>query len=136
MTVVLQIFDGLVQLNPDLLIVPALAQNWRVEEKGKLYRFFLRPNVRFHNGRPVTAQDVIFSLSRLIRANPPPSILPHLLKITGAQDFMEKKSDRVAGLSAEDDHTLLVRLDEPYTPFLTALGMYQAKIVPREEVSL
>ena len=136
LTVVQQIFDGLVRFSPDLLIVPALAQNWRMEDHGRLYRFFLRPNARFHNNRPVTSQDVIFSLSRLIRANPPPSILPHLLKISGAQDFREKKSDRVVGLSAEDDHSLLVSLDEPYTPFLTALGMYQAKIVPKEEVGL
>ena len=130
-----QIFDGLVQFSPELFVVPGLAQNWRIEDKGKLFRFFLRPNVRFHNGRSVTAEDVVFSLSRLMRVNPPPSILPNLLKIHGAEDYREHKSDRVAGIQVEDDHSLLVRLDEPYTPFLAALGMYQAKIVPREEVS-
>lgn len=133
--VVQQIFDGLVQFSPELFVVPALAQNWQMEDNGRLFRFFLRPNVRFHNGRPVTAEDVVFSLSRLIRVNPPPSILPNLLKIHGAQDFREQKSDRVSGIHAEDDHSLVVRLDEPSTPFLAALGMYQAKIVPREEVT-
>lgn len=130
-----QIFDGLVRFSPELFVIPGLAQNWQIEDKGKLFRFFLRPNVRFHNGRPVTAEDVVFSLSRLVRVNPPPSILPNLLKIHGAGDYREHKSDRIAGIHAEDDHSLVVRLDEPYTPFLAALGMYQAKIVPREEVS-
>ena len=136
MSVVQQIFDGLVQFSPDLFVTPALAENWRVEENGKMYRFFLRQNVCFHNGHSVTASDVVFSLSRLIRANPPPTILPHLLKISGAQEFREKKSDQVTGFKIVDDRVLLVELEEPYTPFLTALGMYQAKIVPKEEVEL
>jgi ABC-type transport system substrate-binding protein len=132
--VVHQIFDGLVQFSPELFIIPALAQNWQVGENGRLYLFALRPQARFHNGRPVTSRDVIFSLSRLIRVTPPPSILPHLLKIKGAQDYREGRSERVIGLQAEGDHLVAVRLDEPYTPFLTALGMYQAKIIPAEEV--
>ena len=135
LSVVQQIFDGLVRFSPELFIIPGLAQDWQMEDGGRLYRFSLRPHARFHNGRPVTSQDVIFSLSRLIRVNPPPSILPHLLKISGAQDYREGKSDRVAGLSAENDHSLMVRLDEPYTPFLTALGMHQAKIIPAEELN-
>jgi ABC-type transport system substrate-binding protein len=136
LSVVQQVFDGLVQFSPELFIIPGLAQNWRMEDNGKLYRFSLRPHARFHNDRPVTSRDVIFSLSRLIRVNPPPSILPHLLKISGAQDYRDRKSEQVVGLSAEDDYSLLVRLDEPYTPFLTALGMSQAKIVPAEDVIL
>lgn len=132
--VVQQIFDGLVKFSPELFVIPGLAQNWQIEDGGRLFRFFLRPNVRFHNGRPVTAEDVVFSLSRLLRAKPPPTILPNLLKIHGAQAYRDEKSERVAGLQATDDRTVVIRLDEPYTPFLAALGMYQAKIVPGEEV--
>jgi len=133
-SVVHQIFDGLVQFSPELFIVPALAENWQVEDNGRLYRFFLRPNAHFHNGRAVASRDVVFSLSRLIRVNPAPSILPHLLKISGAQEYRNNKSDHVAGFTVVDDRVLLVKLEEPYTPFLAALGMYQAKILPKEEV--
>jgi ABC-type transport system substrate-binding protein len=129
-----QLFDGLVQFGPDLMVLPALAKTWQVEENGKAYRFFLRHNARFHNSRQVTVHDVVFSISRLLRVNPPPAILPHLLKITGAQDFRNHKTDRVDGLHTIDDHVLLIRLNEPHVPFLTALGMYQAAIVPQEEV--
>lgn len=131
--VVQQIFDGLVQFTPDLFVVPSLAVNWRVEEGGRLYRFFLHPEAKFHNGRKVTSADVVFSLSRLLKVEPPPSILPHLLKIRGAQDFRLGKSASLDGLQAVDELTVTVTLEEPYTPLLTALGMYQAKIVPREE---
>jgi len=129
-----QLFDGLVKFGPDLMLLPALAKTWQVEENGKAYRFFLRQNARFHNNRPVTVHDVVFSLSRLLRVNPPPPILPHLLKITGAKDFRNRKTERLKGLHTINDHVLLIRLNAPHIPFLTALGMYHASIVPKEEV--
>ena len=129
-----QLFDGLVTFGPDLMLLPALAKTWQVEEDGKAYRFFLRPNARFHNNRWVTVHDVVFSLSRLLRANPPPVILPHLLKITGARDFRNNQTESVKGLHKINDHTLLIKLNAPHVPFLTALGMYHAGIVPQEEV--
>lgn len=134
--VIHQIFDGLVQFTPDLLIIPALAENWQVEEAGRVYRFFLRKDAFFHNGDPVTSDDVIFSLSRLIRVTPPPAILSHLLKISGSKEYLDGKSETIAGLQKTDDHTLIIRLEEPYVPFLVALGMYQAKIVPRKALGV
>lgn len=129
-----QLFDGLVKFDPYLMVLPALAKTWQVEEQGKVYRFVLRKNASFHNGRPVTVQDVVFSISRLLRVNPPPAILPHLLKIKGAQDYRNQKSKHIVGLQQINDRVLLVRLEEPHSPFLTALGMCYAKIVPKEEV--
>jgi ABC-type transport system substrate-binding protein len=129
-----QLFEGLVQYDPHLMVLPALAKTWQVEENGNAYRFFLRQNARFHNGSPVTVRDVVFSIQRLIRMNPPPSILPHLIKIDGAQEYRNQEIDRVAGLMPENDHVLLMRLVTPHAPLLTALGMYQAAIVPGEAV--
>lgn len=134
-TVLQQLFDGLVQYSPDLLAVPALAESWRVENEGRTYRFFMRKDARFHNGRKVAAADVVFSLSRLLRISPPPAIKSHLLKIVGAREYSDSTVDHVAGLEAADEGTVVVRLREPYVPFLIALGMYQAKIVPPEEVT-
>lgn len=128
--VVQQLFDGLVEFNRDLLVVPALAETWQVEEGGQVYRFILREGVRFHDGSRVTAQDVVFSLSRILRMNPPPAIMSHIMKIAGAADYRERKLEAVAGLQALDDRTVRIQLEEPYAPFLIALGMYQAKIVP------
>lgn len=132
--VIQQIFDGLVQFSPDLFVVPALAKNWEVDENGKTYRFFLREDATFHNGSPVSSKDVVFSLNRLLKADSSSSIVSHLLKIKGAQDYIDGKADRVAGLETPDNHTVIARLEEPYAPFLVALGMYQAKIVPMKEV--
>lgn len=133
--VVQQLFDGLVKFSPQLFVVPALAASWQVENGGKTYRFFLRKNARFHDGRPVTAEDVVFSLSRLLFVDPPPTILRYLLKIKGAAAYRKHEAKKVAGLQVVDDHTLVIQLDEPYVPFLVALGMYRAKIVPKAEVT-
>ncbi len=134
-TLVHQLYDGLVRFDPYLAVTPALAETWKVEDNGKTYRFIIRENARFHNGQPVTAEDVVFSISRLLRLDPPPATLPHLLKINGAQEFRNHKAERIVGLDAVENRVLLVRLKEPHAPFLTALGMYQASIVPKEEVT-
>jgi ABC-type transport system substrate-binding protein len=133
--VVQQLFDGLVQFNPYLMVLPALAETWQVQDQGKTYRFLLRKNARFHNGKPVIAKDVVFSIQRLLRVDPPPAIIPHLLKISGAREYKNNKSDNVEGLQPINEHVLLVKLEEPHTPFLTALGMYQAKIIPKAEAT-
>jgi ABC-type transport system substrate-binding protein len=132
--VVRQVFDGLVRFDSYLTVLPALARTWQVEAEGHVYRFSLRKNIRFHNGDPVTAADVVFSISRLLRLDPPPDILPHLMKITGAEAFRNQDQDRVQGLRVIDPHTVEIRLTEPHMPFLTALGMYQASIVPQKLV--
>jgi ABC-type transport system substrate-binding protein len=132
--VVQQLFDGLVRFDPYLQVLPALAETWQVEENGKNYRFALQENARFHNGDLVTAEDVVFSLSRLLRIDPSPATLPHLLKIVGAKAYRDKQSETVEGLQALDERVVLIQLEEPHAPFLTSLGTYQAKIVPKAEV--
>ena len=133
-TVVHQLFDCLVRFDPYLTVMPALAETWKVEDNGKVYRFILRENARFHNGQPVRTADVVFSISRLLRVDPPPAPMPHLLRIQGAKAYRDHRSDQITGLEIIDDRVIRFRLEEPHVPFLTALGMYQASIVPKDEV--
>ena len=129
-----QIFDGLVRFDPYLSVLPALAETWQLKEEGKVYRFTLRKNALFHNLYPVTSKDVVFSFKRLLRAQPAPAVLPHLLKIVGAKGYRAGTQENVPGLEIENDMVFQVRLEESHVPFLTALGMYQAAIVPQKEV--
>ncbi|MCD4719410.1 MAG: ABC transporter substrate-binding protein [Desulfobacula sp.] len=133
-TLIHQIFDGLVRFDPYLSVLPALAETWQVKEKGKIYRFTLRKNARFHNLEPVTSGDVVFSISRLLRADPAPAVLPHLLKIVGAKEYRAGIQKNVPGLDIENKRVFNVRLEESHVPFLTALGMYQAAIIPQKDV--
>jgi ABC-type transport system substrate-binding protein len=133
--VVYQLFDGLVRFSADLLVIPALAESWQIEENGLLYRFSLRKNAHFHNGNPVAAQDVLFSFARLIKADPAPTILPYMLKIQGADEYRSGQADHLTGVRVINEHEIEIRLKEPCAPFLAALGMHQTRIVPRDEVA-
>jgi len=133
-SVAYQIFDGLVQFGPYLSILPAVAKNWEVDDQGKTIRFSLRMDAYFHHGKRVTAQDVIFSISRLLKVEPAPTILPHLLKIKGSEAYRDNLSKDVSGLVLIDDQRLEMHLVEPYVPLLGALAMYQAAIVPEDIV--
>ena len=64
MRISVPIYDYLTWLSPAFEVVPGLAERWEVSADGRTYTFHLRQGVRFHNGDPVTAQDVQFSLTR------------------------------------------------------------------------
>jgi len=133
-SVVKQIFDGLVKFNSYLSVLPALAETWQVKDKGKVYIFTLKESATFHNREPVTSGDVAFSIKRILRAEPAPAVLPHLLKIVGAKKYRDRTLENVPGIKIKSDTVLQVTLKESHVPFLTALGMYQAAIVPQKEV--
>ena len=64
--VVRQIFDGLVQFDAHLNLIPAIAEYWEASQDGRTWTFTLRRGVTFHHGREVTAQDVVYSFTRLL----------------------------------------------------------------------
>jgi len=55
-----RVFSGLVSFDPHLNLTPDLAEKWDVSADGMTYTFYLRQNAKFHNGRAVTAQDVLY----------------------------------------------------------------------------
>ena len=59
------VYEGLTQRGKDLAIEPGLAERWEMSDDGLTWRFFLRKGVKFHNGDPFTADDVIFSATRV-----------------------------------------------------------------------
>ena len=135
-TVLQQIFDGLVQYDESAGIRPCLAQSWKSSRDGLTWTFQLRRGVRFHHGREMTADDVIYSLTRLLdpRRHVRVGVADFFLKIRGAKEFAGGKAVRIEGLRALDPYTLEVVLTEPSAQFLASLGVANTKIVPREIV--
>jgi len=129
-----QIFDGLVQFDQTLTITPALAQRWTASRDGLSWTFTLRKGVRFHHGRELTADDVVYSFTRLLDPKLKSGAADLFLGIRGAQEFREGKAKEVAGLAALDRHTVQVTLTEALTPFVSVLAVGHAKIVPRDIV--
>lgn len=64
--VLFNIYEGLVKTGPDGGLIPAVAESYHISDDGLTYTFKLREGVKFHNGEPVTAEDVIYSIQRCI----------------------------------------------------------------------
>lgn len=126
-----QLFNGLVQLNDRLEVIPCIASRWDISPDGRKYTFHLRDDVRFHDnpcfpagkGRRATARDFVYSFQRILdprTASPGVWVFNGLY---GADPF-----------DAPDDSTLVIRLKEPFPPFLGILTMLYCSVIPREAV--
>ncbi|MBI3014877.1 MAG: ABC transporter substrate-binding protein [Candidatus Tectomicrobia bacterium] len=133
-TVAQQLHEGLIQFDQNLNVVPAIARSWTASRDGLTWTFGLRPGVRFHHGREVIAEDFVYSFRRILSPRTKSELTWLFDRIAGAPEYMTGKASQVKGLEALDRYTLRIRLSEPFAPFITLLGMAQAKVVPRELV--
>ena len=117
------VFSGLVMLDTALQVQPDLAAGWDVSDDGLSYTFFLQPGARFHDGRPLTAQDIIFSWERAADpATGSDTVLTYLGDIEGIAEKRAGTATTISGLQALDEHTLAVRLTAPDVTFLSKLA--------------
>jgi peptide/nickel transport system substrate-binding protein/oligopeptide transport system substrate-binding protein len=134
-SVAAKLFSGLVRLDERMNIVPDLASEWRISEDGLAYTFSLRRDVRFHNGRLLTAHDVRYSFERVLSPDSGSRRKWLFEPVLGAADLIEGRTERCEGLTVLDDHTIRIRLERPLSVFIGFLAMPNAYIVPREEVA-
>ena len=129
-----QIFDGLVQFDANLNVAPSLAESWQASPDGLVWTFNLRKGVKFHHGRKVVADDVVYSFTRMIDPkNPAGSYRREIFaQVKGVEAFLSGQAQRIEGFRALDDHTVQIVFSQPYAPFIRMLAV--AKVVPKEEV--
>ena len=110
--------DGMVKPMPGTLQAPCLAEAWSMSEDGQSWDFTLRPGTKFHNGDPVTAEDVKFSFERYRGA---------------AHDLMKSQ---VAAIETPDERHVRFRLNKPWPDFLTFYSSASGAgwIVPKKYV--
>ncbi len=128
------IFDRLVQYDKALAIRPALAESWRASRDGSVWTFKLRKGVKFHHGRELTADDVVFSLTRVLDPALKSTGASYLGMIRGADAYRTSKATQVSGLKALDRYTVQIEVTDPGVPFVLNLAVGYASIVPRDLV--
>ena len=130
-----QLFSGLIELAPDLTVVPSIAQSWDVLEGGRKYRFHLREEVRWSDGQPVTAADFEFAWKRALDPAIDSPAAKYLFDIRGAAEYNQTgaSADSV-GVQAVDDHTLIVELEQATGYFLQLLQVSAFFPVPQHAV--
>ena len=100
------LYDSLVFPTSSGTLQPDLAKSWQVSSYGLTYTFNLRSGVTFHNGDPLTASDVVFSMNRMIAVG---------------QGYSYLFSPYIKSITAPDSSTVVITLSKPFGPFLTAL---------------
>ena len=108
------LYRGLTRLDPDLRPQPDLATGWDAAPDGRLITFTLRTDVTWHDGRPFSADDVVFTLQALRTISPTTALLSDLR--------------RVAAVSAPTSSTVVLSLTERYAPLFAELTL---PILPR-----
>jgi len=130
-----QIYDGLVRLDKNFNILPSLAEYWEISSDGKRYRFHLRKGVEFHHGEELSAEDVKFSLERLLdRKTGSPYFQFFFNRVEGAKDFREGEANEVVGFRALDKYTFEIHWTKPFISALYLMSMHFCKILPRDLV--
>jgi peptide/nickel transport system substrate-binding protein len=117
-TVKMAVYEGLVKYWQEGKIVPALAERWSIV--GQQVTFRLRKDVKFHNGDPLTADDVKFSLERILDAR------------TGAS--LRGPLSAIQSIEVVDPLTVKILLRQPFSPLLAYLAQPYAAIVSRKFV--
>ncbi len=120
------VYSGLMRATPEGAVVPDLAENVEVSEDGKVITAVLREGLRFHDGQPLTSDDVLFTFEAI--QNP-------------AYKSVHAATFRGVTVAATDERTVTFTLSEPYAPFLTALtiGILPAHVwrdVPPQSANL
>jgi ABC-type transport system substrate-binding protein len=123
------VFETLLRDTGEARIEPWLAAEYRVEEGGRLYRFRLRNDVTFHDGRRLTARDVRFSIERMLQAAE--SEYRFLCSpILGAQAVIEGSSSDLAGFRIHSASEFTIELERPVSFFVGLLSHINVAIVP------
>jgi len=129
-----KIYDALVKYDEKMDLVGNLAESWNISDEGRTYTFKLRSGVKFHDGQPFTAKDVVFTLDRVLdpKVHSPRTWV--LEKILGAKERAEGKSAIVTGIEVLDELTVKITLTESFAPFLSMLSMPACYILPSGSV--
>lgn len=116
------VFSGLVRLDLKTMEVkPDLAERWEVSEDGRVWTFYLRKGVRWSDGTPFTAEDVVFTFNEIYYNDSVPTSVRDILTVKGKKIKVEKV----------DDYTVRFILPEPFAPFLNALSV---EILPKHKL--
>jgi len=128
----MQIFSGLLRLGDKLEPAPDIAERWEVSNNGRTYTFYLRQDVKFQDGRPVTAADFKYSWERACAPQTgSATAATYLGDIVGVREVLAGQATEISGVKVIDDYTLEVTIDAPKSYFLAKLTYPTAFVVDK-----
>jgi ABC-type transport system substrate-binding protein len=129
------LFDGLMDYEPGTTTLrPDLAESYEISDDGTTYTFRLRPGVKFHNGREMTAEDVKYSIERVVNPETQSPGAGFFASIKGHEAMTSGEADALEGITVVDPQTIRFGLTRPDATFLHVMALNFAHVVPREAV--
>ncbi|KAB8032190.1 peptide ABC transporter substrate-binding protein [Fluviispira multicolorata] len=133
--ILLQLFEGLVMIGDSGTVEGASAESWKISNAGKTYTFTLRKNLKWSDGSKLTAYDFEYSLKRLVdpkMASEFAALLENV--VNGKEIILGNKKSNLLGVTALDDLTLEINLEQPMVHFLQSLTMHHTFPVQKKNV--
>jgi oligopeptide transport system substrate-binding protein len=132
---IMQLFSGLVRLDDNLEPAPDIAERWEISNGGQTYTFYLRQDVKFQDGKKVTAEDFKYSWERACAPQTRSlTAATYLGDIVGVREVLAGQTEEISGVRVVDDFTLEVTIDAPKSYFLSKLTYPTAFVVDRANV--
>jgi peptide/nickel transport system substrate-binding protein len=129
------LFDGLMDYEPGTTnLRKEIAEDYTISDDGKTFTFKLRKGVKFHNGRELNADDVKYSIERVVNPKTQSPGAGFFGSIVGFEDASAGKAEALSGITVVDPYTIKFELSRPDATFLHVLALNFAHIVPKEEV--
>ena len=134
----LNVFDRLVEVevkDGKSEIVPSLAKSWDISEDGKTYILHLMEGVKFHNGEDFKADDVVYSLNRIVTVQGAVNS-GFVSQIEGFDELTNGVATELSGVKAIDDYTVEIKLKEPYAGFMASLAAAPVSILDEKTTTM
>jgi len=129
------LYDGLMDYAPGTTdLVPDLAESYEIAPDGQTFTFKLRKGVKFHNGREMTADDVKYSLDRVVNPKTQSPGAGFFASIKGHEDVAGGKAESLSGVTVVDPSTIKIELSRPDATFLHVMAINFSHVVPKEAV--
>lgn len=129
------LFDGLMDYEPGTTnLRKEIAEDYTISDDGKTFTFKLRKGVKFHNGRELNADDVKYSIERVVNPKTQSPGAGFFGSIVGFEDASAGKAETLSGITVVDPYTIKFELSRPDATFLHVLALNFAHVVPKEEV--
>lgn len=128
-------YDSLVGLDSDNKVAPRLAQSWDVSSDAKTITFHLRPGLKWSDGTPFTAQDVVYTFDLYANAKDGSAYVGQFANVEGEAAYAAGKAQSISGFSAPDANTFVIKLTAPNSAYVTTLAEPAMYIVPQHVVS-
>ena len=133
--VIVEVFGGLVTIDRNLDVVPDIAESWDISADGRVYTFRIRPDAVFHDGKPVTAEDVRWSLERVTDPlTEAPNVDQYLGDIVGVDAKLAGDVLEISGVQVINGRTIEITIDASKSFFLAKMTYPTAFVLDRENI--